>query len=353
MKTSRLRAATVVAATVVYLLVLVAFASSNNPAVVLLSAVPVVIGGAYLGLRFVVLLMVGLAAATILVIEGLGPGFGELFRIYRGIPVLILVMVGLVVGRLRDVTDAMKRELEHSQAVELELRAAQRQLEESLAAKDELIASVGHELRTPLTAVLGFAELLRIGIDSEMPASERHEMVSLIAREAFGLSSTIDDLLVAARIEIGMLEVTRVPTSLRAQVAQVVESWDQTQVTNVEISGEDVRAIGDPARVRQILRNLIANGLTHGGTNVRVQIAANGSNATVTVSDDGPGLPPGEWESIFEPYYRYASEASQPGSLGLGLSVSRGLAQLMDGALHYENGSGESLFVLSLPLATS
>ncbi|MGC2241328.1 MAG: HAMP domain-containing sensor histidine kinase, partial [Acidimicrobiia bacterium] len=225
--------------------------------------------------------------------------------------------------------------------------------EESLEAKDQLIASVGHQLRTPLTAVLGFAEMLRVGNDTEMAPGEREEMVSHIAQQAFHISATIDDLLVAARIEIGKLEVTRVPIALRAQIAQVIESWDRDEVTSIAITGDDTRAIGDPARVRQILRNLIANALAYGGRDIAVKVGVNETHALVEVSDNGPGLPTEEWEAIFEPYYRYHTEATQPGSVGLGLTVSRGLAHIMEGDLAYRHHDGESVFVLRLPLATS
>jgi signal transduction histidine kinase len=345
--------ASLVITSIGYAWALLAFPPADNPAVVLLSAIPIVIAGAFFGLRFVAGFLVVVSLGTIGAIEFLGPGFGQVFQTYRGIPLLMLIVVGLVVGRLRDLRVEMDLQLQHSRRIESELRATQHQLEDSLVAKDELIASVGHQLRTPLTAVLGFAELLKVGSQSEMAANDRQEMVSHIAREAFGLSATIDDLLVASRMEIGRLEVTSVPISLRAQVAQVVENWEREQVANLNISGEDVRAIGDPARVRQVLRNLIANALEYGGSRVDVRVGSDSGQAFVEVSDDGPGLPDDQWEAIFEPYHRYHTEASQPGSVGLGLTVSRGLAQIMGGTLQFNRDDGESTFQLRLPRATN
>ena len=257
-------------------------------------------------------------------------------------------MTGIVVGRLRDVRTRLEHELEERRKVELELRDTQRRMEELLAAKDELITSVGHELRTPLTAVLGFAQMLRIGDGVDMPAADREEMVGFIAREAFELSGIIDDLLVAARIEIGKLEITSVPTSFRGQLAQVLEIWDATEVKEVEVIGDDAKASADPARVRQILRNLIANALRYGGDHIEVRIGRDDQQVLVEVSDDGTGLPENEWETIFRPYYRFHSEISQPNSLGLGLTVSRGLAELMDGSLDYRHDQGMSIFTLRL-----
>lgn len=340
-------------ATAGYLSVLIAAAPLDIPRVALLALVPLVIAGGLFGLRVALAFVVGLTAATVLVIELIGPGMDVVFEKYRGIPFLMFVMIGLVVGRLRDLRTEIEKELGHRRRVELELRDAQRQLREQLEAKDELIASVGHELRTPLTAVLGFAEMLRIRNETEMTPEDRDEMVEFIAREAFDLSGIIDDLLVAARIEIGKLEVTKVPTSLRAQLAQVVEGWDSDTIARIDIKGDNSRASADPARVRQILRNLITNALRYGGDDIEVEVGTDRDAVFLEVRDGGPGLPAEEWETIFEPYYRYHSELSQPGSVGLGLTVARGLAELMEGSLTYRHYDGQSIFTLRLPQAAS
>jgi two-component system OmpR family sensor kinase len=251
----------------------------------------------------------------------------------------MFVMIGIVVGRLRDLKTEIEKELDQRRQVELELRDTQRQLEELIEAKDQLIASVGHELRTPLTAVLGFAEMLRVANETEMRSADRDEMVDFIAREAFDLSGIVDDLLVAARIEIGKVE------------AQVLESWDPETIAGIVITGDNSRGLADPARVRQILRNLITNALRHGGDDIEIEVGTDTDAVFLEVRDDGPGLPEEEWERIFDPYYRYQSEPSQPGSAGLGLTVARGLAQLMEGNLTYRHLNGKSVFRLRLPRA--
>jgi signal transduction histidine kinase len=134
-------------------------------------------------------------------------------------------------------------------------------------------------------------------------------------------------------------------------VAQVVEGWDPLAMVDVTVSGDNARAAADPARVRQILRNLIANAVRYGGDNIEVRIGSDGAGSWVEVSDDGPYLPEEEWESIFEPYYRYHDEPTQPGAVGLGLTVSRDLAQLMNGSLTYRHHQGRSIFTLRLPRA--
>lgn len=334
-----------------YLTILIVFPPEDGPTVASLAIVPLVVAGSLFGLKAALAVMAVLVVATGLVFELAGPGVATILATYRGVPLLMFALTGIVVGRLRDVRTTLEYELEERRKVELELRDTQRRMEGLLAAKDELITSVGHELRTPLTAVLGFAQMLRIGDGVDMPAADRKEMVGFIAREAFELSGIIDDLLVAARIEIGKLEITRVPTSLRGQVAQVLEVWEAPEVRGVEVSGDEAKASADPARVRQILRNLIANALRYGGDHIEVRIGREGSEVSVEVSDDGPGLPENEWETIFRPYYRFHSEISQPNSLGLGLTVSRGLAELMDGRLDYRHDKGRSIFALRLPIA--
>jgi signal transduction histidine kinase len=336
-------------ATASYLAVLVLLAPSGNPTVAMLAVVPLVLAGIFFGLRISIAFSVGLLIVTYAVFELLGAGAGAVFATYRGIPALMLAMVGIVVGRMSDLQVALETELESRRRVENELRGTRSELEDMIDAKDELIASVGHELRTPLTAVLGFAEMLKIGNETDMAKADRTEMVDFIAREAFDLSGIIDDLIVAARIEIGKLEVARVPTVLRAQAAQVLEGLDSEVAAGIRISDDAATALADPGRVRQILRNLITNALRYGGDHIEIVMSTDEHAALLEVCDDGPSLPEDEWESIFDPYYRYHGEPSQPGSVGLGLTVARGLAELMDGTLTYRHHDARSIFTLRLP----
>ncbi len=223
-------------------------------------------------------------------------------------------------------------------------------LDEALATsrmKSEFLASVGHELRTPLTAVMGFAQLLR-DAGGDVPLAEREEMIASIAKQAFDLSGIVDDLLVAARDQIGELAVIRVPVDLRAQAAQVLEAWDRESLGGITVDGGPAAAIGDPARVRQIVRNLVSNALRYGGREVRLRTGHRDGWAFLEVRDDGDGLPPEKWELIFEPYYRAHDRRGQPAAVGLGLAVSRRLARHMGGELRYRHEDRESVFELTL-----
>lgn len=223
--------------------------------------------------------------------------------------------------------------------------------EQLIEDKDHLIASISHQLRTPLTAVIGFAELLRTGPERSSP-EERRAMISDLSSHAFELSGLIDDLLVASRAELEDLEVVSVPVSLRSQLAQELEVWnrDDNVPQRVEVVGEAPKVQGDPGRIRQILHNLIANALRHGGERIRIRLDSDGVSGLVAVADDGPPIPPEVADSLFEPYRR-ATPSLTPGPLGLGLSVARHLSQLMGGDLSYARVDGWTELRLTLPLA--
>lgn len=219
-------------------------------------------------------------------------------------------------------------------------------------AKDQFLASVSHELRTPLTGVLGFAELLR-SEDEDLSDDERRAMLANVAGEATDLAAIIDDLLVAARSELDLLAITRVPVSFPAQLAQVVETTDLSLRDRITIVGEKTGpATGDPGRVRQIIRNLIINADRYGGDQIEVRFKEVEGMVHLEVADNGSGLQTDEWERVFEPYYRVDQESStQPEALGIGLSVARHLARLMEGDVIYRREERWSVFCLALPAA--
>ena len=228
---------------------------------------------------------------------------------------------------------------------------AEDRLVELLESKDQFIATVSHELRTPLTAVVGFARLLRDEPTSLSPP-ERMEMIQSISKQSGDLSNIVEDLLVAARVDNDTLTVARVPVDIRAQAAQVIEARDhETGGVEIELADQSARALGDPARVRQILRNLISNAHRYGGDKVKVTASSTNSSARVTVTDNGPGVPEGQRDRIFEPYQRAHESEGITASIGLGLTVSLQLARLMGGDLKYRFEEGQSIFELVLPSA--
>ncbi len=223
--------------------------------------------------------------------------------------------------------------------------AIEEQLRESLRSKDELIASIFHEMRTPLTAVVGFAQLLQ-NEDSGLSSDERTDLIQSIADEGLDLTNLVEDLLTAAKAESGTLTVVSVPVDLRANAAQVLETLNREQP--IDLDGPSVRVIGDPGRVRQILRNLISNAIRYGGERIRV-VAIGDENPRIQVRDDGAGIPVEERELVFDPYQRASAAPELSASMGLGLTISRSLARLMGGDITYAYEDGESIFELLLP----
>lgn len=238
-----------------------------------------------------------------------------------------------------------------------DLRSAQSDLERTLAtkeqlveSKDQLIASVSHEIRTPLTSIVGFARLLQ---DSILSPADRQEMLGLLVHQSADLTNIVDDLLVAAKVDMGQLEVTSVSVDLRAQAAQALESLDPGTRKVVTLTEDTVRCAGDPARVRQIVRNLISNALRYGGPQIKVTVNAGPGFGSLAVHDNGPAIPETLTSGIFDAYTRGDAPLGLTPSLGLGLHISRTLALLMKGDLTYRHQDGHSVFELRLPLDNS
>jgi signal transduction histidine kinase len=233
-------------------------------------------------------------------------------------------------------------------------RAAWRRLqflEDLMLAKDRFIGTVSHELRTPLAAIVGFAALLG-SEDMSLDESERREYNSLILNQGNEVTAIVEDLLVAARAEIGELTIADKPIDLGAQLRQVFEGLT-SPLSSVRVTGHRLEAWGDPGRVRQIIRNLLTNADRHGGEHISVELAAESARAVVRVLDDGDPIPETQREAIFEPYTTLTTDSPVTGSIGLGLAVSRQLAVLMGGDLRYDHRHGHSVFELRLRLIDS
>lgn len=216
---------------------------------------------------------------------------------------------------------------------------------ELVQAKNDFIARVSHELRTPLTAVVGLAAELDAGDD--LGPDERKELTRLLSGQAHEVAGIVEDLLVAARAEMGTMTVERTVVDLDREVASTVEGLG-TPIRGIE--GPLPTVMADAARVRQIVRNLLTNAERYGGPNISVRGGAQGRSSWLEVRDDGPGVPDDLAEKIFEPYTGAGERASQ--SVGIGLSVSRQLAELMGGSLTYVRDGGETVFRLELPSAS-
>lgn len=228
-------------------------------------------------------------------------------------------------------------------------RNERRRMEELIEAKDRFLASVSHELRTPLTAILGFARLLEEGGLGE---EDTEVMIGSIAQHAQELSDIVEDLLVAARAESSQVNVTPERVDVIEQTRGLLAAAGTFEgMAELHTREETALALADPSRLRQILRNLLTNAERYGGERVRVHVRTNGRSVILDVADDGNGLPADQWERIFEPYHRVHTSPGLPGSVGIGLAISRQLTELMGGSLDYRYERGWSVFRLELPRA--
>lgn len=219
-------------------------------------------------------------------------------------------------------------------------------LEALVRSKDEFLATVSHELRTPLTAVVGFTGLLLEDAETD---HDPEGPLSLTYRSAMEAAWIIEDLLVHARGDLGTLAFVTRRVDLAAEIHEVVAtSWVETE-REITVSGRRVMATADPGRVRQIIRNLVQNALRYGGPQISLSTRAESAWAIVEVADDGPGIPDGQADLVFHPFWTSTGDAAMPGAFGLGLSVCRVLADRMGGSLDHVRDRGLTKFRLALP----
>ena len=264
-------------------------------------------------------------------------------------------VIGTLEQRVSDRTEDLEKAavrqsalIEDLEAKNVEMALVQQQLEQLVQSKDEFLASVSHELRTPLASVVGFAAELRDHyVDFDLP--EQLELIGMIAAQGQDMADIINDLLVAARAETGSLIVESTPVDLKAEVETVLSQLPEATV-GFEAADAEIVVVADPVRVRQVLRNLVVNALRYGGPQVEINVSEAGEVATLQVRDNGAGIPNEDWEIIFDPYRRAHDRKGQPASVGLGLTVSRMLANRMQGDLSYRYDQGESVFELVLPV---
>jgi len=223
-------------------------------------------------------------------------------------------------------------------------------LESSLSQKDQLIASVSHELRTPLTAVVGLVEEL-ISAEQEFSVEDRLGILTVIAQESKEMADLVEDLLIAARTQDGDIPVFPERVDLALLAGYVRSHLSVPESVELTIYDEPSVALADPVRVRQVIRNLLTNAFRYGGDTVTVTFGTEDAWSYIDVHDNGPGIAPEDRAAIFEPYSRASGGATHKASVGLGLTLSKRLAELMSGSLVYVEGDG-CTFRLSVPLPT-
>jgi two-component system OmpR family sensor kinase len=225
----------------------------------------------------------------------------------------------------------------------------QRRLAELDSARKQFIANASHELRTPIFSLGGFVELLE---DEDPSPEERAEFVRTMRQQIERLTKLATDLLDLSQLDAGAVVMRTSSVDLTALAREVTREFG----ARAELRGSRLQlrtpehpavALGDPDRVRQVIRILLDNALTHTpeGTDVTVTTYSANGRAELTVSDAGPGIPQRAQKRIFERFYT----ADKAGGSGLGLAIATELAQRMKGEITISSSRRFTAFTLDLP----
>lgn len=222
-------------------------------------------------------------------------------------------------------------------------------------AKSAFLATMSHELRTPLNAIIGYQSLLKEGIDGPLNKSQLAQLTRIRA-SADHLLGLIDEILTFSRVEAGKEIVRREEVSLRSIIDEaltMIAPLADVKKLTLRAEGHDARLFTDGNKVRQILLNLLSNAIkfTDSGE-VLARSRADGEKIAVSIIDTGIGIAAENLGRIFDPFWQVEQRSTRKvGGTGLGLSVSRSLAQLVGGDIGVESELGKgSTFTLTLPV---
>ena len=278
----------------------------------------------------------------------------EEWRGMRNVTLVVALLLGVAivasgVGFLRGV-----RRLEESHAA---LAVSEAQAQSASQAKSEFMAAVSHELRTPLTSIRGFAELMEL----RLKEPSFREAATLIRQAADHLNTLLTEILDLAKVEAGAMPIVLAPHPVRELVQNTADFFAISAAQKglalaVSVLDETPEMlICDGLRLKQILNNLLSNALkfTEQGE-VRLEVEPQGAQLRFHVIDTGPGIPEHLHELIFEKFRQGSAQvSSEHGGTGLGLALSRALAELMQGELSVSSVPGEGArFTLTLPCTT-
>ncbi len=272
-----------------------------------------------------------------------------------------LIWVNLNVSLVRDLAGnplhslGVVEDISEHKALESKLREAKEQAEEATRTKSRFLATMSHELRTPMTVILGSLEALR----KSWSAPEREQLLELGDSSAHRLLGLIDDLLDISKIEARKLKIEEQPFDLRNCVRRAVEIFmlpAQKKGLNLHWSVDPElpeQVSGDPARLGQILINLVGNAVkfTRAGE-VAVAVRKEEGQMVFSILDTGIGIAPDQVSQLFRPFTQVDNSLTRPfGGSGLGLAISKDLVEMMGGSISLESELGTgSTFTFVLPL---
>ena len=271
-----------------------------------------------------------------------------------------LGMITLVSDRARHRYDTYDLEF----AEELAARAAlivdnarlYQEARDASMAKSAFLSTMSHELRTPLNAILGYTELMELGVAGPINGQQTQQLERITA-SAWHLLTVIEEILTFSRVEAGREEIRVEAVSMRDllnEAASMIEPVAKRKALAfaADVVSEDVVVRTDRAKVRQILLNLLSNAVKFTETgSIECVASSTISGAQFVVRDTGVGIASENHERVFEPFWQAGQESTRKTSgTGLGLTVSRQLAQLLGGELVMRSTPGEgSTFTLYIP----
>lgn len=240
-------------------------------------------------------------------------------------------------------------------------REARAEAQRANQTKDEFLATVSHELRTPLNAILGWTRVLRNG--GPLDEHTRKRALATIDSNCTAQAQLIEDLLDVTRVTAGNLRLDLQPVDLRETIAGAVDAVrPAAEAKSIDLRtelgscGNSIR--GDPARLQQVIWNLLANAVKFSpeGGSVRIRLTGDASEAMIVVADEGEGIDPELLPYVFERFRQANGRImSRHGGLGLGLSIARTLVEMHGGSLEAASaGLGQgATFTVRLPLQPS
>ena len=259
-----------------------------------------------------------------------------------------------------DITALKKAEQALQEAVAAS-RRAQRQAEEANRAKSDFLSNMSHELRTPLNAIIGFTEF--VAEDTAQPIREQHRnSLGYVLRASRHLLTLIDDILDLAKIESSAVSLA--PEAVDAgEVIDECLSLARALATPRDIAVSETKAAGaaplihvDRTRFKQILLNLLSNAVKYNRDGGRVIVETGqptDGRLSIAVRDTGPGIAPELLDHLFDPFDRLGAETSGIEGTGIGLTITKRLAEQMGGAITVESTVGEgTTFRVEFPLSS-
>jgi signal transduction histidine kinase len=262
--------------------------------------------------------------------------------------VIVLLAIGLV---------TIRRSRNQVRAANIDLARTNAALGKALAAKTEFLATTSHEIRTPLNGILGMTQVMLAEPDLAGPLRDR---LGIVQGAGLTMKALVDDILDVAKLETGKVTIEDIAFDPGATIRDAAGLWDEQARTKglsfaIDLAACPAMVMGDPARLRQIVFNLLGNALkftARGGITVTAAVDTEGQALRIVVADTGIGIAAEQQAAIFEAFRQAdAGTTRLYGGTGLGLAICRNLARAMGGDVTVASREGEgSTFTLMLPL---